>query len=64
MKWMINTMKQNRRVGAMKRIFLEAKIPELLMLQVEQVDIYERQLGGFRVAPSESGVLPSKVISS
>lgn len=35
MKWIINTIKQCARTGILKRIFLEAKILELLMLQVE-----------------------------
>lgn len=45
MKWIINSIRQNRRTGVLKRLFLEAKILELLMLQVEQAEIRENQLG-------------------
>ncbi len=45
MKWIINTIRQNRRSGVLKRLFLEAKILELLMLQVEQAEIRESQIG-------------------
>jgi AraC-like DNA-binding protein len=44
MKWILNTIKQNQRTGLLKRIFLEAKILELLMLQVEQAEIRNRHL--------------------
>src|SRR5690606_5084341 len=42
MRWIINTISQNRRTGVFKRIFLESKILELLMLQVEQAEGNER----------------------
>ncbi len=39
MKWIINTILQCTRTGLMKRLFLEAKILELLMLHVEQAEV-------------------------
>lgn len=38
MKWLINALRQNARTGVMKRLFLEARTLELLMLQVEQAE--------------------------
>src|SRR5690606_37676793 len=39
MKWLINSIRQNQRTGLLKRLFLEAKTLELLMLQVEQAEL-------------------------
>lgn len=39
MKWLVNTILQCQRKGILKRLFLEAKILELLMLQVEQTEV-------------------------
>lgn len=37
-KWIINTIRKSTRTGVLKRLFLESKILELLMLQVEQME--------------------------
>ena len=57
MKWIINTIKQNPRTGLLKRLFLEAKILELLMLQVEQAEIRNDQLKEWTTRPSEQDAL-------
>jgi AraC-like DNA-binding protein len=38
MKWLLNTVQQSTRTGLLKRLFLNAKVLELLMLQIEQYD--------------------------
>jgi AraC-like DNA-binding protein len=38
MKWLLNTVQQSTRTGLLKRLFLKAKVLELLMLQIEQYD--------------------------
>lgn len=40
MKWIVNTILQCTRTGLLKRLFLEAKILELLMLQLEQAELH------------------------
>ena len=39
MKWLINSIQRCTRTGLLKRLFLEAKVLELLMLQVEQSEL-------------------------
>lgn len=39
MKWLINSIQRCTRKGLLKRLFLEAKVLELLMLQVEQSEL-------------------------
>jgi AraC-like DNA-binding protein len=39
MKWIIHSVRQNQRTGILKRLFLEAKTLELLMLQAEQAEL-------------------------
>lgn len=39
MKWIIHLVRQNQRTGILKRLFLEAKTLELLMLQAEQAEL-------------------------
>ncbi len=39
MKWLINSIQRCSRTGLLKRLFLEAKVLELLMLQVEQSEL-------------------------
>lgn len=39
MKWLINSIQRCTRTGLLKRLFLEAKVLELLMLQVEQAEL-------------------------
>ena len=36
MKWVLNDIRSSQRKGSLKRLFLEAKVTELLMLQLEQ----------------------------
>lgn len=43
MKWIINTLQQCTRTGVLKRLFFEAKILELLMLQIEQSEYIRGQ---------------------
>ncbi len=57
MKWIINTIRQNRRTGILKRLFLEAKILELLMLQVEQAEIRKGESGVQTTRTSEREAL-------
>jgi AraC-like DNA-binding protein len=43
MKWIINTLQQCTRTGVLRRLFFEAKILELLMLQIEQSEYIRGQ---------------------
>jgi AraC-like DNA-binding protein len=50
MKWVINDMRNCQRTGSLKQLYLEAKITELLMLQLEQWQKHQ-------VQPNRSSIL-------
>lgn len=55
MLWVINQMTTCTRKGAMKKLFLEARILDLFMMQVEQFELYQ----GFDKIPSlKKGDIP------
>ena len=53
MRLIINEIRGSNKVGAAKRIFLEAKVLDLLMMQIEQIEQEESRASTYKLSPYE-----------